>query len=194
MDFPVVFRELAPLEAIIQSAGRCNREGKLDKGKVFLFQLKEKGQPSREYETFAQYAQLCYHGNENRLTDADFYSEYYTNIIKLYAPKDEITQEREKLMFQNVADRYHLIDSNTISLFVYCYNDDSIQLYKEICNKEFPTRNDYREVSRYSVQVHDKFVRDNSDKIADTPNGVKVWCGAYSEEYGLSNEDEILCI
>lgn len=193
MDFPVVFRELAPLEAIIQSAGRCNREGKLDKGKVFLFQLEEKGQPSLEYETFAQYAQSYYQGNENRLTDADFYSDYYTDIIKLYAPKDEITQEREMLMFQNVADKYHIIYNNTMSLFVYRYNNDSIQLYKEICNKDFPTRNDYREVSRYSVQVHDKFVRDNSDKIADTPNGVKVWCVAYSEEYGLSNEDEILC-
>ena len=41
MDFPIVFRELAPLESIIQSAGRCNREGKLKKGKVFLFQLED---------------------------------------------------------------------------------------------------------------------------------------------------------
>ena len=104
MDFPIVFRELAPLESIIQSAGRCNREGKLEKGKVFLFQLEEKGQPSAEYKTFTQFAQLCYHNNENRLTDADFYAEYYTDIVKLYAPEDTITPKREKLMFQDVAD------------------------------------------------------------------------------------------
>lgn len=194
MDFPIVFRELAPLESIIQSAGRCNREGKLEKGKVFLFQLEEKGQPSAEYKTFTQFAQLCYHNNENRLTDADFYAEYYTDIVKLYAPEDTITPKREKLMFQDVADIYHIIDSSATSLFVYRYNEESLQLYKEITGKEYLSRKDYQQIAQYCVQVYNKFERDNSDKIAETTNGVKIWSGAYSEEFGLSNEEEIFCI
>ena len=194
MDFPIVFRELAPLESIIQSAGRCNREGKLEKGKVFLFQLEEKGQPSAEYKTFTQFAQLCYHNNENRLTDADFYAEYYTDIVKLYAPEDTITPKREKLMFQDVADKYHIIDSSATSLFVYRYNEESLQLYKEITCKDYLSRKDYQQIAQYCVQVYNKFERDNSDKIAETSNGVKVWSGAYSEEFGLSNEEEIFCI
>lgn len=194
MDFPIVFRELAPLESIIQSAGRCNREGKLKKGKVFLFQLEEKGQPSAEYKTFTQFAQLCYHNNENRLTDADFYAEYYTDIVKLYAPEDTITPKREKLMFQDVADKYHIIDSSATSLFVYRYNEESLQLYKEITCKEYLSRKDYQQIEQYCVQVYNNFERDNSDKIAETTNGIKVWSGAYSEEFGLSNEEEIFCI
>lgn len=194
MDFPIVFRELAPLESIIQSAGRCNREGKLEKGKVFLFQLEEKGQPSAEYKTFTQFAQLCYHNNENRLTDADFYAEYYTDIVKLYAPEDTITPKREKLMFQDVADIYHIIDSSATSLFVYRYNEESLQLYKDITGKEYLSRKDYQQIAQYCVQVYNKFERDNSDKIAETTNGVKIWSGAYSEEFGLSNEEEIFCI
>lgn len=194
MDFPIVFRELAPLESIIQSAGRCNREGKLEKGKVFLFQLEEKGQPSAEYKTFTQFAQLCYHNNENRLTDADFYAEYYTDIVKLYAPEDTITPKREKLMFQDVADIYHIIDSSATSLFVYRYNEESLQLYKEITGKEYLSRKDYQQIAQYCVQVYNKFERDNSDNIAETTKGVKIWSGAYSEEFGLSNEEEIFCI
>ena len=190
IDFPVVFRELAPLESIIQSAGRCNREGKLERGKVFLFQLEEKGQPSVQYETFAQYAQLCYRDNESRLSDTDFYTEYYTKIIDLYAQKDDITPEREKLLFENVADKYRIINSSTESIFIYRYNEDSLLLYNEVKDKEYLSRYDCQRIAQYSVQVYDKFLNHNSSKIAEV-NNLKIWSGAYSDEYGLSNEDEI---
>ena len=194
IDFPVVFRELAPLESIIQSAGRCNREGKLDEGQVYLFQLEDQSQPSRQYETFAQYAQLCYKGNENRLTEADFYSEYYTKIFSLYVEKESITSKRKQLMFQDIADLYHIINSNTITLFIYRYDDESERLYNEIRDKEYLSRKDYQRIAQYSVQVYEWFMNNNVDKIEETPNGVKIWFGAYSKEKGLSNEDEIFYI
>lgn len=194
MDFPVVFRELAPLESIIQSAGRCNREGKLKEGQVYLFQLEDDSQPSRQYETFAQFAQLCYRNNENRLTEADFYSDYYSKIIELYAAKDTITPKRKKLNFQEVAEMYHIINSNTTSLFIYRYDDESLKLYNEIKDKEFLSRKDYQQIAWYSVQVYDWFMEANKNKWCEISNGVKIWFGPYFEEIGLNNEDEIYYI
>lgn len=39
MDFPVVFRQEAGLDSIIQAAGRCNREGNLDIANTYIFSL-----------------------------------------------------------------------------------------------------------------------------------------------------------
>ena len=160
-----------------------------------MFKLEEKGQPSLQYETFTQFAQLLYRNNENRLTEADFYSEYYTEIIKNYVSEDTVTVERERLMFQNVADRYRIIKSDTMSLFIYRYSDETLQLYDKIRREEYLSREDYQKIAQYCVQIYDWFERSNSDKIAETPSGVKVWNGNYSEEIGLSNEEEIIyCI
>lgn len=194
IDFPVVFRELAPLEAIIQSAGRCNREGKLKEGQVYLFQLEDQSQPSLDYETFAKFAQLCYRGNEDMLSDADFYMNYYTNIITNYVPEDNVTPKREKLRFQDVADIYRIINSNTTSLFIYRYDKESLSLYNTIKDKEYLSRKDYQKIALYSVQVYEWFTKVNADKIGETLNGIKIWFGVYSKEIGLSNKDEIFYI
>ena len=39
IDFPILYRDFALVSSIVQSAGRCNRNGKLEFGKVVLFKL-----------------------------------------------------------------------------------------------------------------------------------------------------------
>lgn len=50
VDFPVVYREVAGLDSVVQAAGRCNREGRRDDGDVFVFQSDEEYRvPARSY-------------------------------------------------------------------------------------------------------------------------------------------------
>ena len=194
MDFPSVYREIAPLESIIQSAGRCNREGKRRddsgnemKGDVYLFALTEAGQPSREYNSWSQFANLLYKGKEEQLYTHDFYGYYYRELTKSFVDTDrlKITEDRRKLLYQTVSEKYKIIDKKTQTLFVYKYNEESRKLYDRIKDLEFVTRQDYQLVSQYCVQVYEKFVRDNNSFILPEKCGINVWHGSYDMAYGL---------
>lgn len=57
IDFPQVWRAVAGLDSIVQAAGRCNREGKLDRlGQLFVFESEEAFPPPPELKVTADIA------------------------------------------------------------------------------------------------------------------------------------------
>lgn len=199
MDFPTVFREMAPLESIIQSAGRCNREGNLVgqneekiRGNVFIFRLTDNAQPNSQYRSLSELANMLYKDHENRLCTHDFYSEYYRKATELYADtdKNKITEDRNSLSFQKVADKYQIIEGATNSIFIYKYNDESLALYNRIKDHDYLTRRERQEVSQYSVQVYDEFLKAYASFIGLEKCGILVWFGSYSNASGLPFAEE----
>ncbi len=192
-DFPCVYREIAPLESIIQSAGRCNREGKmLNPGEVYIFSLKERPRPMKQYYSLADFANTLYNGKEELLFEHDFFSEYYRKAFQLFIPEDKynIEKNRQDFNYKKVAESYHLIDNVTTPVFILC--DESRDLYESIRYKPHLSRNDYRAMQQYSVQVYDHFVKDNIGKLGREPQGYWLWHGDYSNEYGISTENPLL--
>ena len=189
-DFPCVFREIAPLESIIQAAGRCNREWKKEKGNVFIFRLNEARSPDKLYKSSAEAAMDMILENINRLHDHDFFGEYYKKVISLFvdADKKNINEAREKFKFKTVAESYHIIDKPNESLFIRNYNEESERIYSEIEGKEFITRNDYRKIQEYSVQVYTNFMIQNHDNITERIKGFKVWQGLYDDNTGITTD------
>jgi CRISPR-associated endonuclease/helicase Cas3 len=191
-DFPCVFREIAPLESIIQSAGRCNREGKmLEPGKVFIFSVEGAGAPNKQYRSLAEFANSLYKENEELLFEHDFFGDYYRKAFRLFIPEDikNIENARLGFNFKTVAEAYHLIENITTPVFIYC--EASSDLYERIRYKPILSRDDYRAMQQYSVQVYDNFMKENIGKMGIEPQGYWRWYGSYDKDYGVSNNTQL---
>lgn len=189
-DFPFVFRAMAPLEAVIQAAGRCNREGKLGEmgGEVYLFTLQDSGMPDKTYAACASYAGELIEQNPNQLYKHDIFKGYYTNILQLFIDPDKfnINEARKHFEFETVNDAYYIIKNNTEGLFIYTYSDESYKLFKALEFKEFLSREDYRRMQPYIVQVYQDFVTKNGQLCNKMPQGFYLWNGNYSSKTGIS--------
>jgi CRISPR-associated endonuclease/helicase Cas3 len=189
-DFPVVFRAIAPLEAVIQSAGRCNREGNLGDlgGKVFLFKIQDGGMPDRTYAACAGHAEELIKQDINQLHGHKIFNEYYAQVIRLYVDPDRynINEARKQFNFKAVNDSYRIIRNTTEGLYIYNYNDASRQLLHSLEYKEFLSRDDYRKMQAYTVQVYKHFIFQNGAMCKTMPQGFMVWYGNYDPETGIS--------
>ena len=121
VDFPQVWREKAGLDSILQAAGRCNREGKrtAEESKVILFSL-EDGAPKhmQPYLAAAEIAlEDAAHPDESPTIETYFNQLYRMNGEKGLDAKS-ILDSCGKYAFETIADDFHLIDSDTYTIYI----------------------------------------------------------------------------
>ncbi|HOX16313.1 MAG TPA: CRISPR-associated helicase Cas3' [Smithellaceae bacterium] len=191
-DFPLVFRALAPLESIIQAAGRCNRENNLGPsgGKVFLFKMNDSAMPDKTYSACANHAEEFIKPDIEQLHDPETFNRYYAQVVNLYVNPDQynINQARKDFNFQTVNDSYRIIRDSTEGLYMYNYSDESRQLFHSIEHKEFLSKDDYRKMQMFTVSVYRNFIIKNSANCKTMPQGFMVWYGNYDQQTGISIE------
>ena len=128
LDFPLVYRAFAPLEAIAQAAGRCNREGRQpEPGRVVVFEPDDDCEPKRRYPTFAYYqaaevarSMLTAHGALD-LDDPETFKRYYCGLYDVSQPASQAPKLDDALNsidFVRTAHEYRLIEQNTFQLLV----------------------------------------------------------------------------
>jgi len=192
LDFPCVFRESAPLESVIQSAGRCNREGKMNKsgtlGDVFIFCLEGNSFPDQLYQTLAQHTLHLLKRDINQLYTYDFFTNYYASVVRLFVDTDKkrINEARKNFNFATVAKAYHLIDQKTISLFIMNYDQTSRDFYDTIQYKPYISKEDYRYMQILSVQVFENFLYKTVGQWEEKEQGFYVWYGSYDKDTGIT--------
>lgn len=135
LDFPVVFRQEAGLDSILQAAGRCNREGRCGLSTTYVFSLsKEHSLPKGDIQA-ANSARL------NLGNDHDWFApETMTSFFKqLYCRKESFDKKdirhylyypTNNLNFQTAAKEFQLIEDDGVNVVV-CWKN-SIDIVQQL--------------------------------------------------------------
>jgi len=120
LDFPLVLRALGPLDRIVQAAGRCNREGKLEKGRVVVFEPEKGGCPPGAYKTGTVAASMMLKdAAPDDLHDPAFYYKYFNTLHSAVdMDPDGIQEMRKRLNFPEVAKSFKLIGDDSVPVIV----------------------------------------------------------------------------
>ena len=175
IDFPQVWRQLAPLDAIIQAAGRCNREGKQDKGNVIIFKMK--GFVSSDYNNRQKITEQLLLQTDLNINMLNTINRYFRILYnENHDGGLEIQKLRENYNYPEVAEKYKVLDDTQISVVVEYENNK--QLLNELKTKEFLTNNDWRKLQKFTVNLPQSMV--DFEEV----NGVKYWIGEYNDNVG----------
>ncbi len=134
LDFDVMYRALAPLDSMIQCAGRCNRNGKTN-GKMTVFiPNEEKLYPSPFYGNAANCVRVISARHNIDINDPDHIREYYAELFKDCAEdKDKLVNAVNNFDFEETEKQYKLIGKTGVNVLVPFEGERKLfdELYKE---------------------------------------------------------------
>ena len=194
VDFPVVFREQAGLDSILQAAGRCNREGRrsAEESVVHIFEGEETVPPLFSTAVGAGQAAMARYAD---IASQEAIHAYFSELLDL---KGKEAQDKEGILpliqseffpFRAVAERFHLIDSPTRT--VYIPWGEGSELVERLHAGE-GGRALFRRLGQYSVSVYEKHFAalEAAGELEVLENGAAILRdpALYAEETGLSLE------
>ena len=194
IDFPVVFRQEAGLDSVLQAAGRCNREGHLEMGSAFVFSLQKPLPPGfitqtnnarlgmgKQHDWFSPEAMTAY------------FQQLYSRIENFDKAHIKELLYKPEMQFETAASEFRLIDDNTTSVIVNWKN--SMDLVERLKN-EGPTYRLMKALSQYSVNVRERDMKKlfGMGAIEELFEGVFVISDKafYDEQVGLVLENHWL--
>ena len=121
LDFQSMYRALAPLEAIIQAAGRCNRNGTVPGGGVVTVFIPEDDcniYPGDAYRRGAGIVKLLWSDGVLDIHAPEIIAEYYRRLFHDIKEKKELTEAIVAEDYAAVEQEYKLIKKQGIQVVV----------------------------------------------------------------------------
>jgi CRISPR-associated endonuclease/helicase Cas3 len=192
LDFPVVFRAVGPLDRIVQAAGRCNREGKLDRlGRVIVFQPESRDTPPGEYRTGTEIA-VALLRDEADLHDPSTHQAYFRKLAgSVDQDAKEIQERRRALDYPEVAKRFRLIDDDGIPVVVPYPSVGAVApLLAKAQRPDTNLRELLRRLQPHLVSLRERQAQSLQEKgvIREVIQGLWQWVGTYDPIVGIGSE------
>ncbi|MCM1233410.1 MAG: CRISPR-associated helicase Cas3' [Ruminococcus flavefaciens] len=182
ISFECVYRSMAGLDSLAQSAGRCNRNGELDRGVIYLITIE--GENTGNMEELQQNKRITeniidqYNNSEksDSLLMSRWMDEYYknvyfsgtdkmnfpvkeldTNIIELLS-RGFVPEERRNVMnqaYKTAGQAYRVIDDHSFGGIVpYKKGAEIIRMFQELL-ENMDIKACIRQAQRYTVNVRE---------------------------------------
>lgn len=210
VDFPVVWRASAGIDSIAQAAGRCNREGKRETGRVVAFQGENQPPPGHLRQAAESGKRILESFHDDPLSLAAvkrYFEDFFWKRSKSQAKdgldrKDIMQMSRSKpnaIPFRDIAREFKVIDEKTYSILIP-YQQSGKQAIEELerCrfHKEHPgyvNRELRKTLQRYTVQLHERVFRELCGVLEDVFDDGQFFVltntDIYTEHVGLNPEN-----
>ena len=197
IDFPLVVRAEGPWDAIVQAAGRCNREGRLPYGHLRVFRPEDDSIPSGPYRTGTDLTQLLV-ADRRDPDDPEASREYFSRLFTHADPDARKVQAaRSRLDFPAVAADVRMIGSDTVPVVITTYGDVGERervhgLLDQLHRAPWDARRTLRRLHPYVVSLY----RTQADEArrkgwvtSQRPDGPETWAGRYDAVRGVIMDD-----
>jgi CRISPR-associated endonuclease/helicase Cas3 len=111
--------------------------------------------------------------------------EYFKELFKIYdadLDKKNILADFKTLSFENINDKFQIIEQNTVSIVLQ--TTQSNEIIENIKNGLITGMDINRKLSPYSISIYDTDVTNFTVDNTSLPN-INLWAGNYSSIMGL---------
>lgn len=188
ISFPVVYRAFAGLDSIAQAAGRCNREGELERGRVVVFLPPDPAPPGHQHLAENACLDVLRHWPGDPLA-IELYERYFDRLyfgidLDKKGISDLLTRDagRLEIQFRTAADKFRLIDDeDQATIFVRYRGHPGIDGLLDRLASEGPERWLMRKLQRCAVTVRRKV----AERMAQAGDVAEVQPGCFVQRNDL---------
>ena len=194
LDFPVVMRAVGPLDSIIQAAGRCNRAGRMDAGRVVVFQPKEgSAPPLGSYKLATDTTLRMLNAGPLDLDNPETVTEFFRGVYQFVDHDAKgIQGKRRSFDYPEVASRFRMIDDATLEAVVPKYGAGEERervgrALERLRNGTPAARSVIRSLQPWTVQIYLNQASGmlRSGLLSEVMPGLYEWRGDYDEVTGI---------